>query len=52
MPKDTMKRLINQEENRAFVEQVDKLGVSHVTEVLQDTKYPVGGAKEKDAAPC
>ena len=34
MPKDTMKRLINQEENRAFVEQVDKLGVSHVTAVI------------------
>lgn len=47
MPKDTMKRLINQEENRAFVEQVDKLGVSHVTEVLQDTKYPWVERKKK-----
>ena len=47
MPKDTMKRLINQEENRAFVERVDKLGVSHVTEVLQDTKYPWVERKKK-----
>lgn len=41
------KRLINQAENRAFVETVDEHGISSVVEVLQDEKYPWVDRKKK-----
>lgn len=48
MPDSNTKRLINQAENKAFVEIVDEHGISSIVEVLQDEKYPWRERKMKN----